>query len=134
MLWDSFPIIIPFFTFLRGILLSFGRIVSQLLSRVGGKANKPTNQQLLLCERKHLSCKPCCCCCLAGQLCLTLCDRMECSPPDSSLLGISQTRILDGLPLPSPGDLSNPEIEPLSSALQADSLLLSHQGSPKLQS
>ena len=27
-----------------------------------------------------------------------------------------------GLPLPSPGDLPNPELEPQSSALQADSL------------
>ena len=74
------------------------------------------------------------CVCSLAQLCSTLCDPMDYSPADFSVLGISQTRILDGLPLPSPGDLSNPEIKPLSSALQADSLLLSHQGSPKLQS
>ena len=35
-----------------------------------------------------------------------------------------------GLPFPSPGDLPDPEIEPRSPALQADSLHLSHQGSP----
>ena len=35
-----------------------------------------------------------------------------------------------GLQPPSPGDLPNPEIEPGSPALQADSLPLSHQGSP----
>ena len=34
-----------------------------------------------------------------------------------------------GLPLPS-GDLPDPGIEPMPPALQADSLLLSHQGSP----
>ena len=34
------------------------------------------------------------------------------------------------LPFPSPGNLPNPEIEPMSSALQVDSLPLSHQGSP----
>ena len=34
------------------------------------------------------------------------------------------------LPLPSPGDLPDPGIEPGSPALQADSLPLSHQGSP----
>ena len=37
-----------------------------------------------------------------------------------------------GLPFPSPGDLPDPEIEPMSPeapALQADSSLLSHQGS-----
>ena len=35
-----------------------------------------------------------------------------------------------GLPFPSPGDISNPEIEPMSPDLQADSLTLSHMGSP----
>ena len=34
------------------------------------------------------------------------------------------------LPFPFPGDLSNPGIEPASFALQADSLLLSHERSP----
>ena len=38
-----------------------------------------------------------------------------------------------GLPCPSPGDLPNPGIKPASPALQADSLPLSHQGSPKGQ-
>ena len=27
-----------------------------------------------------------CCCCSAGKLCLTLCDAMDCSTPDSSVL------------------------------------------------
>ena len=35
-----------------------------------------------------------------------------------------------GLPFPSPGDIHNPGIKPMSSALQADSLPLSHPGSP----
>ena len=35
-----------------------------------------------------------------------------------------------GLPFPSLGDLPNPGTEPRSPALQVDSLLLSHQGSP----
>ena len=34
------------------------------------------------------------------------------------------------LPFPTPGGLPDPGIEPTSPALQADSLLLSHQGSP----
>ena len=33
-----------------------------------------------------------------------------------------------GLPFPSPGDLPDPGIEPGSSALQADSLTVSYQG------
>ena len=58
-----------------------------------------------------------------------LCDPMACSLPGSSVHGILQARIWSGLPFPSPGDLPNPGIEPESSALQADSLPLSHLGS-----
>ena len=36
----------------------------------------------------------------------------------------------NGFPCPTPGDLLNPGIKPASPALQVDSLLLSHQGSP----
>jgi len=35
------------------------------------------------------------CCCLVTQLCLTLCDPVDCSPPGSSVYGISQARILE---------------------------------------
>ena len=38
----------------------------------------------------------------------------------------------NGLPFPSPGDLSNPGIIPTSPALAGDSLPLSYQESPKL--
>ena len=59
---------------------------------------------------------------------------MDYSPPGSSIhREILRARILEGLPCPPPGDLPNPEIEPTSPeapALQADSLLLSRQGSP----
>ena len=34
-------------------------------------------------------------CVLVTQLCPTLCDPMDCSPPDSSVHGISQARILE---------------------------------------
>ena len=34
-------------------------------------------------------------CVLSLQLCPTLCDPMNCSPPDSSVYGISQARILE---------------------------------------
>ena len=57
------------------------------------------------------------------------CDRIDCSPPGSSVHGILQARILEGLPFPPPGDLLNPGIEPSSPALQEDSSPLSHQGS-----
>ena len=61
---------------------------------------------------------PCFSFCLVGQSCLTLSNRMDCSPPGSSIHGISQARILgNGLPFPSPGDLPDPGSEPTSPAL-----------------
>ena len=36
----------------------------------------------------------CVCVCLVARLCLTLCDPMDCSPPGSSIHGISQGRLL----------------------------------------
>ena len=53
-------------------------------------------------------------------------------PPGSSVHAILQARILEWLPCPLPGYLPNPGIEPRSPALQADSLHLSHQGSPRI--
>ena len=57
---------------------------------------------------------------------LTLCDPMAiaCQAPLS--MGFSRQEHWSGLPLPSPGDLPDPGIEPMSSMLQVDSLLLSH--------
>ena len=49
-----------------------------------------------------------------AQSCLTLCDPRDCSSPDSSVHGIFQARIWNGLPLPSPGDLPHSGIEPMS--------------------
>ena len=69
------------------------------------------------------------CMCEVAQFFLTLCDATDCSPPSSSVQGISQTRILERVPFPSPGHLPDPGIEPESLAMQADSLLLSHLGS-----
>ena len=46
--------------------------------------------------------------------CLTLRDPMDCSLPGSSIHGISQAGYWSRLLFPSPGDLSNPGIEPVS--------------------
>ena len=43
-----------------------------------------------------------------------LCDRMDCSPPDSSVMGFSRQEHWSGLPCPPPGDLPDPGIEPTS--------------------
>ena len=62
------------------------------------------------------------------QLCLTLCDPIDSSPPGSSVHGISQARILEWVAISSPGDLPNPGIEPGSPALQAESVLTGPPG------
>ena len=72
-----------------------------------------------------------CAVCLVTQLCLTLCDPMDYSPPGSSVHGDSPGKnYWSGLPCPSPGDLPNPGIEPMSPALQADSLPSEPPGKP----
>ena len=48
------------------------------------------------------------------QSCLTLCNHMDCNPPDSSVHGILLARIPEWLPCPPPGDLPNPGVEPVS--------------------
>ena len=40
------------------------------------------------------------CVCLVAQLCPTLCDPMDCSPPCSSVHGILQARILEWVAMP----------------------------------
>ena len=60
--------------------------------------------------------------CLVTQSCLTLCNPMDNSPPESSW-GFSRQEYWGGLSCPPPGDLPNPGIEPRSPTLQADSLL-----------
>ena len=61
-------------------------------------------------------------CVLVSQLCLTLCDPMDCSPPDSYVHGILQQEYWSGLPFLSPGGLPVSGIKPKSPALQANSL------------
>ena len=51
---------------------------------------------------------------------------MDCSLPGFSVLEIFQARTLEWVAIPSPGDLPDPGIEPMS-----DSLSLSHEGSPE---
>ena len=48
------------------------------------------------------------------QSCPTLCNRMDCSPPGSSVHGILQIRILEWVAMSSSRDLPDPGIEPAS--------------------
>ena len=47
-------------------------------------------------------------------------------------MGFSRQQYWNGLPFPSPGDLPNPEIEPGSPALQADTLPSELPGKPQI--
>ena len=58
-------------------------------------------------------------CVLVAQLCLTLCDPMDCNPPDSSIHGVLQARTLEWVPFTSPRDISDPGIKLGSPELQA---------------
>ena len=49
-----------------------------------------------------------------SQLCLTLCDPVNCSLPGSSVHGIPRQEYWSGLPCPPPGSLPNPGTEPAS--------------------
>ena len=72
-------------------------------------------------------------CAQSIQSCLPLCDPMNCSPPGSSVHGILQTRIWNGLPCPPPGDLLDAGIKSMSlksPALQMDSLPTEPPGKP----
>ena len=72
---------------------------------------------------------------LVVQLRLTLCDPMDRSLSGSSVHGILQARILEWVaPFPSPRYLPDPEIEPGSPALQADSLPSEPPGKPNTSS
>ena len=68
------------------------------------------------------------CMCLVAQLCLTLCNPMDCSPPGSSVHGILQARILEWVAMSL--DLPDPGIKPQSPALQAVSLPSEPSGKP----
>ena len=67
---------------------------------------------------------------LVAKLCLTLVTpwTVACQAPLS--MGFSRQEYWSGLSFLSPGDLSDPGIEPWSPALQADSLPTELQGSP----
>ena len=72
----------------------------------------------------------------AGTSCLTLCDPMDCTPPDSSVHGILQARILEWVAMPSSKGSSWPRDQTCLLPLlhwQVDSLPLSHQGSPQMR-
>lgn len=61
-------------------------------------------------------------CAKSLQLCPTLCDPVDCSPPSSSVNGILQARILDWVAMPSSRESSWLKDQTRSLALEANSL------------
>ena len=53
------------------------------------------------------------------QLCSTLCNLMDYSPPGSSVHELLQARILELVAMPSLGHLHDPDVEPASTASSA---------------
>ena len=68
------------------------------------------------------------CAVLSLQLCRTLWDPMNHSPPGSSVHGILQARILEWLPCPPPGDLPDPGMEPKTPEAPAGGFLIAGSG------
>ena len=87
-----------------------------------------------ICEHKA---KMCVCLCMHVFSCSVVSDSFATQRTIAShgplSTGFSRQESWSGLPFPPPGDLPNPGMERASSALQADSLLLSHWGSPQSQ-
>ena len=65
----------------------------------------------------HILTSYCCCCYLVAQVCPTLCDAMDCSPPGSSVHGVLQARVLDWVASSFSRRSSQPGLKPLSLAL-----------------
>ena len=68
---------------------------------------------------------------LPAESCLTLCDRMDYSPRGSSVLRISQARVLEWVAMPSFRGLPDPEIKSVtlaSLAWEVDSSSQCHLG------
>jgi len=74
--------------------------------------------------------------CMCAQPCLTLCDPMDCSPPDSSLHGIFPGKnIVVGCHFFPPGDIPNLGIEttsPVSPALAGRFFMTEPPGKPMM--
>ena len=65
--------------------------------------------------------------------CLTLCDLMDCSPPDSSVHGISQARILEWVAISFSRGSSRPRVQTHSSCIPGRFFTAEPPGGPGTQ-
>ena len=68
--------------------------------------------------------------CVRAQLDPTFCHSMDCSPPGSAVLGISQAGILEWVDISSSRGSSQPGIEPASPALAGEFFTTEPPGKP----
>ena len=66
-------------------------------------------------------------------MCPTLYDLMDCSPPGSSVRGIPRQEYWSGLPFPSPGDLPDPGLKPVSPGLAGKFFTAESPGNPETE-
>ena len=71
--------------------------------------------------------------CSDTQLCLTLCDPTDCSPPGSSVHGFPRQEYWSGLPFPTPGAPPNPETKPASPSVAGRLFSAEPQGNEIIQ-
>ena len=64
---------------------------------------------------------PTCVLCLVSQLCLAVCDPIDCSPPGSSVHGVLQARILEWVTMYSSRGSSQPRYWTQVSSMRVDS-------------
>ena len=64
---------------------------------------------------------------LIGQLCLSICDPMDCSPPGFSVYGILQAGILEWVAISYSGNLPDTGVKSQSPALLATVLSLKRE-------
>ena len=85
-----------------------GRLQFTGSQRVGyGWATKTVTLSLCSVVYKNIK-SPCCLCVWVAQLCATLCDPIDCSPPGSSIHGILQAGILEWVAMSFPRGSSQP--------------------------
>ena len=102
------PFCIPIWT--QNLLLTPSDFLLHLVDLFIYSASKPANKIFL--SYPHLcSLNVCVLSCWVKSW--LFCDPMDCSLPGSSVHGISQSRILEWLPFPPPGNLPNSGIEPV---------------------
>ena len=108
-----------------------GRLQSMGLQRVGHNWVTSLSFTLDICPGVWLP-DHCCCCCLVAKLCPTVVIPWTVAHQAPLSMGFSRQEYWSGLPCPSRGDLPDPGMEPVSSALPGGFFTAKPPGKPLL--